>query len=95
MIFTEHSKAAGALLNFIFINEDGFTIDFSKSFSLIADKTSVSQGLIPPLTWYSGHYMLYAYDIESSKKIMNGLQYPASSSSFRVMHGQGMAKCLI
>ena len=90
MNFTEHSEATGALLNFIFVKEDGVTIDFSRSISLTTDKTTVSQGLTLPLNmWYPGRYMLYAYDIESDKRIMNGLQYQACDDTFRLMNYQG------
>ena len=91
MNFTEHSEATGALLSFIFVNEDGMIVDFTKSRVLTAERASVSQGLTLPLNMlYPGQYMLYAYDIESDQRIMDGLQYQASYDSFEVMdNGQG------
>ena len=90
--FTEHSEAAGALLNFIFVNEDNVTIDFTKSRVLTAERTSVSQGLTLPLNmWYPGRYMLYAYDIESDQRITNEVQYQASNGSISVLNGKGMS----
>ena len=88
--FKERSEATGALLSFIFVREDGSSIDFSKTISLTANKSSVSQGLMLPMNrLYPGLYMLYVYDIESSMKLMEGLQYPANSTQFRIMNDQG------
>ena len=92
--FTEHSQATGALLNFIFIHESG-NIDLNKSFCQAVDRSDVSDGLMLPLDLlHPGQYVAYAYDIERNGRVMNGIRYPASNCSFRVMDGQGISDCV-
>ena len=89
--FMEHSPAAGALLNLIFmINEE--STDFSASYSLaVGRRGDISHDLLFPLDmWYPGQYvMVYAYDLERNGRIMDGTGYQASHCSFRVMDGHG------
>lgn len=95
--FTEHSKATGALLNFIFVNEDGETIDFKKSFFHATEKINDQQYLqILANVSFPGMYIIYAYDIESNQEIMNGLyNYDASNHTFMVNNDQGMSDLIV
>ena len=91
-IFVENSTATGALFNFIFINENNRSVDFSKSYCLALNKSSVSRGLEFPLYLYPGQYMVYTYDIENDKRLPNGTSYEANSNNISVIGGGNKSK---
>ena len=87
--FTAQSRATGAYLNFVFINEDGI-VDFEKSASQAIERVDALNSLIFPLHLrYPGQYVAYAYDIESNRRISNGIGYQSCSCEFRIIDDRG------
>ena len=83
--FVVKTRAIGALLNFIYINEG--VVNFELSHYITVNISAVSRGYAPPLNFMPGEYIMYAYDIEKNKRIQDGIAYQASSNNFTVTEG--------
>ena len=90
-VYSEFSDARGALLDFVFIDDNG-DVNFNRSVLLALDRnTSLSHTLTFDL--YPGQYRVFVYDIESDGTLSNGVGYPASRDDF-TLTTQGIANML-
>jgi hypothetical protein len=79
--FIENFEARGAMLCFIYINNgSNMAIDFEVSYC----QTVMSRSSLLKLPLIRGLYIVYAYDIESNMRLLDGTGYPASSKHYRV-----------
>ena len=81
-VYSEHSDASGALLNFVFIDDNG-DVNFTRSVLLALDKQT-SLNHILPFDLYPGQYRVFVYDIESDGTLYNGVGYPAGRDDLTV-----------
>lgn len=77
--YYNHSNTRGALLNIVFITNDG-DVDFAKSALLPLVKEHHPNGMLPQKLYHSGHYKIHVYDIEYDGTLSNGVGYPAAST---------------
>lgn len=87
--FEENSQATGVLLTCIFFNKDG-SVNFSNSFVRALNRSELSnEHVLSSDLWHPGQYILYAYDIMASRRIMDETGYHSTNYSLNVTSGQG------
>ena len=85
-LYLENSKASGALFMLMYTN--GEVIDFTKSAYLALDRNaSLHYALTVSLD--PGHYEVLVYDIERDGLLFSGVGYPAITTEFSSVNGQG------